>query len=117
MRLLLAALLASAAFAAQAQSQARPLPPGSRPLEEPPPMPAATPEADAALQPQVTIRREEDKEIAEYRMNGRLYMIRITPKGGKPYTMVDPKGDGTFVRHDNTLSPHLSVPQWTLLEW
>lgn len=115
MRFLVAVMLLSAALAAEAQSQARPLPPGSRPLEEPPPPPAT--DAGPALQPQVTIRREEDKEIAEYRVNGRLYMVRVTPKNGKPYTMVDPKGDGTFVKQDNTLSPHLAVPQWTLLEW
>jgi len=115
MRSLIAVMLLSAAFAAGAQSQPRPLPPGSRPLEEPPPMPQV--EQDPALQPQVTIRRESDQEVAEYRMNGKLYMIRITPKNGKPYTLTDPKGDGAFVRHDNTLSPNLVVPQWTLLEF
>jgi len=80
-------------------------------------MPQVQVEQDPALQPQVTIRREADQEVAEYRMNGKLYMIRITPKNGKPYTLVDPKGDGAFVRHDNTLSPNLVVPQWTLLEF
>jgi Protein of unknown function (DUF2782) len=115
MRSLMIVLLLSAAFAAEAQSQARPLPPGSRPLEEPPPLPLV--EQDPALQPQVTTRREDDKEIAEYRMNGKLYMVRVTPKNGKPYTLTDPKGDGTFIRHDNTLAPNLVVPQWVLLEF
>jgi hypothetical protein len=91
MRFLLTVMLLSAALAAEAQSQARPLPPGSRPLEEPPPIPAAEQDV-AGLQPQVTTRREEDKEIAEYRMNGKLYMVRVTPKNGKPYTLTDPKG-------------------------
>jgi hypothetical protein len=116
MRFLLAVMLISAALAAEAQSQARPLPPGSRPLDEPPPMPQQV-DQDPALQPQVTIRREEDKEIAEYRMNGKLYMVRVTPKNGKPYTLTDPKGDGNFIRHDNSLSPNLVVPTWTLLEF
>jgi len=115
MRFLLTCLLLSAALGAVAQSQARPLPPGSRPLEEPPPIPQV--ESDPALQPQVTIRREEDKEIAEYRVNGRLYMVRITPKNGRPYTMIDHKGDGSFAKQDNTLSPHLSVPQWVVREF
>ena len=115
MRFLLTVMLLSAALAAEAQSQARPLPPGSRPLEEPPPPPLVEP--DPALQPQVTIRREEDKEIAEYRVNGKLYMVRVTPKNGKPYTLTDPKGDGTFIRHDNTLTPNLVVPQWVLVEF
>jgi hypothetical protein len=116
MRFLLTVMLLSAALAAEAQSQARPLPPGSRPLDEPPPIPAAEQDV-AGLQPQVTTRREEDKEIAEYRMNGKLYMVRVTPKNGKPYTLTDPKGDGTFIRHDNTLSPNLVVPQWVLVEF
>ena len=115
MRFLIALVLLSAAFCAGAQSQARPLPPGSRPLEEPPPPPAV--ETDTGLQPQVTTRKEGDQEISEYRVNGRLYMVRVTPKNGKPYFMVDHKGDGTFAKQDNTLSPHLVVPQWVLLEW
>jgi hypothetical protein len=115
MRFLLTVMLLSAALAAEAQSQARPLPPGSRPLEEPPPLPIVEP--DPALQPQVSIRREEDKEIAEYRVNGKLYMVRVTPKNGRPYTMIDHKGDGTFSKQDNTLTPNLVVPQWVLLEF
>lgn len=116
MRFLLTVMLLSAALAAEAQSQARPLPPGSRLLEEPPPIPAAEQDS-AGLQPQVTTRREEDKEIAEYRVNGKLYMIRVTPKNGRPYTMIDHKGDGTFAKQDNTLTPSLVVPQWVLLEF
>ena len=60
---------------------------------------------------------EEDKEIAEYRVNGKLYMVRVTPRNGKPYTMIDHKGDGTFSKQDNTLTPNLVVPQWVLLEF
>jgi uncharacterized protein DUF2782 len=115
MRFLLTVMLLSAALVAEAQSQARPLPPGSRPLEEPPPPPIVEP--DPALQPQVTIRREEDKEIAEYRVNGKLYMVRVTPRNGKAYTMIDHKGDGSFSKQDNTLTPNLVVPQWVLLEF
>lgn len=115
MRSLVLLLLLSAALGADAQSQARPRPPGTVPLDEPPPPPAV--EADPALRPQVTIRREADQEVAEYRLNGRLYMVRITPKNGKPYTMIDHRGDGTFTKQDNTLSPHLVVPQWVLLEF
>jgi len=115
MRSLIALALLSAAFAAGAQSQARPLPPGSRPLEEPPPMPIVEP--DPALQPQVTIRHEGDKEIQEYRINGKLYMMRVTPKGGHPYVLIDHKGDGTFSKQDNTLTPNVAVPQWVLVEF
>lgn len=115
MRFPITVMLLSAALAAGAQSQPRPLPPGSRPLEEPPPPPIVEP--DPALQPQVTIRRDGDLEIQEYRVNGKLYMMRVTPKNGRPYVMVDNKGDGTFSKQDNTLTPHLVVPQWVLVEF
>jgi hypothetical protein len=116
MRFLLILLVACAALAAQAQSQARPRPPGTTTLEEPPPMPLV--EADpAAARPQVTVRTEGDQEIAEYRIGGKLYMMRVTPKNGRPYTLIDQKGDGTFAKQDNTLTPHMLVPQWVLLEF
>lgn len=122
----LAALLLCAAFAAQSQSAARPRPPGTVPLEEPPPLPspgaAASPAgpakpANPALEPQVTIRQEGDLTIAEYRVNGKLYMQRVTPRSGRPYVLMDQKGDGTFSKQDNTLSPHVAVPQWVLAEF
>ncbi len=114
MRFLMIVLLLSAALAAGAQSQSRPRPPGTTPLEEPPP-PMVEP--DPALQPQISVRKEGDQEITEYRVNGKLYMMRVTPKNGRPYVMMDHKGDGTFSKQDNTLAPHLVVPQWVLLEF
>jgi len=117
MRFPLAVMLLAATFAAQAQSQARPLPPGSRPLDEPPPMPAATTPRDLAIAPTATTRVEGDEEITEYRVKGKLYMMKVKPKNGPGYTLMDNKGDGTFTRQDHTLAPNLSVPQWVLLEF
>lgn len=112
----LAALLLCAAFAAQSQSAARPRPPGTIPLEEPPPLPSST-ITSPGVEPQVTIRNEGDLTIAEYRVNGKLYMQRVTPKSGRAYVLIDQKGDGTFAKQDNTLSPHVAVPQWVLAEF
>jgi hypothetical protein len=114
MRLPLAVLALVFAAAAAAQSQPRPLPPGSKPLEEPPPPPVI--EGDPAQEPQVTTRREGDNTIQEYRLRGRLYMVRVTPVHGRPYVLVDQKGDGQFRRQDN-LDSGLRVPQWVLLEF
>ena len=116
MRILTAALLLSAALAAGAQSGARPLPPGSVPLADPPPPPELKDDAKSP-EPQVTVRHEGDQEIQEYRINGKLYMQRVTPRGGKPYVLMDQRGDGTFTKQDNTLDPHVRVPQWVLLEF
>jgi len=54
---------------------------------------------------------------AEYRLRGKLYMIKVTPKVGKPYYLVDEQGRGAFIRHDEVIGPRISVPQWVLFEW
>jgi hypothetical protein len=115
MRLILATLALCLAASAAAQSQPRPLPPGAKPLEEPPPPPAVV-EGDPALEPQVTIKRDGDKTVAEYRIRGKLYMMKVTPAHGRPYVLIDHKGDGQFARQDN-LDSGLRVPQWVLLEF
>ena len=50
-------------------------------------------------------------------MNGKLYMQRVTPRNGKPYVLMDHKGDGTMMRQDNPLDNGVRVPQWVLLEF
>jgi hypothetical protein len=116
MRIFLALILAVLAFPLAAQSTARPRPPGTIPLEEPPPPPPMT-EAPAAIEPLVTIRQEGDQTIQEYRVHGKLYMQKVIPKHGRPYILMDHKGDGTFTRQDNTLDSGVRVPQWVLLEF
>jgi len=113
MRTLLAVLLASLPFAASAQSAERALPPGARPLEEPPQISRT----DPANEPTVTVRIEGDQRIEEHRINGKLYMQKVTPRHGRSYVLVDNRGDGTFTRLDNPLDQNLRVPQWVLLEF
>ncbi len=110
---LLAALLL-AAMPAFAQSEPRPRPPGTQPLEEvPPPPPMITTQPEP--QPEITTRTEGEETIQEYRVNGKLYMQRVTPKHGKPYILMDLKGDGTFTKQDNPVDENIRVPQWVLL--
>ena len=61
-------------------------------------MPVVTLAADDApsADPDVTIRTEGDKTIQEYRQNGFLYAIKITPKNGKPYFLVRADGTDSF---------------------
>jgi hypothetical protein len=115
MRLLLATFVLVFAAGALAQSAPRPRPPGTVPLEEPPPPPAVV-ESDPALEPQVTIRKDGENTVSEYRIKGRLYMMKVTPAHGRAYVLVDHKGDGQFARQDN-LDSGLRVPQWVLLEF
>ena len=65
--------------------------------------------------PDVTIRTEGDKTIQEYRQNGFLYAIKVTPKGGVPYFLVRADGtDANFIRSDQ---PDMLIPAWKIFEW
>ena len=79
------------------------------------PMAVIAAEDAPSADPQVTIRTEGDKTIQEYRQNGFLYAIKITPKGGKPYFLVRADGsDGNFIRSDQ---PDMLIPSWKIFEW
>jgi hypothetical protein len=66
---------------------------------------------------QVTIKGDSNEAISEFRINGQLYMIRITPKKGLPYYLVDADGDGNLETRWNELAPDLLIPSWVLLKW
>jgi hypothetical protein len=113
MRKILAALLLVCACAASAQSQQRP--PNLQPIPEPPPPPPGM-ELDPALEPQVTIIKRGTDTVEEYRIGGRLYMVKVTPPHGTPYYLIDQRGDGTFARQDSFESG-LRVPMWVIKQF
>ncbi|WP_227367390.1 DUF2782 domain-containing protein [Halomonas sp. M20] len=76
-----------------------------------PPLVSAQENSDA---PDITVRQEEDRTIREYRVNGQLYAIRIEPKAGPAYFLVDDDGDGDFRRSDDE---RIAVPNWVLFSW
>lgn len=102
--LLFAALLNLPAWAADK--------PRLQPLPEIPPPPGMT----DGLEPQITIRPGGKDRVEEYRVKGRLYMLKVTPPHGKPYYLVDMKGDG-LMRHFDDLSPDFKVPLWVIGEF
>ena len=65
-------------------------------------------------EPDVTIRQEGDRTVAEYRVNGFLYAVKITPKHGKPYFLVRADGDSNFIRADR---PDMLIPAWEIFSW
>lgn len=88
-------------------------------VPEPPPPPEnynppTAPGASSTEQPEpeVTITTKGTEIHKEYRLNGRLYMIKVTPAKGKPYYLIDDQGDGQFHRSD--LQPHIAVPMWVI---
>lgn len=113
--LMVAGLLTSLALQAQEEMES---PVQTAPSEmtdaPPPPMPS---EAQEGLEPEVTIIRKEDRTLEEYRINGQLYMIKVTPSRGYPYYLVDADGDGNLETRRNELDPRILVPSWVILRW
>ena len=106
--LLLAFLCLIGAVHAQTPSR----PPNLQPIPEPPPPPPGM-ELDAALEPQVTILKRGTDTVEEYRLNGRLYMVKVTPPHGVPYYLIDHRGDGTFARQES-FDTGVRVPMWVI---
>ncbi|MEN8169353.1 MAG: DUF2782 domain-containing protein [Pseudomonadota bacterium] len=84
----------------------------------PPPMPAEDvySQVDEGMEPQVTIIRRGKEMVQEYRVNGQLYMIKITPSKGLPYYLVDSDGDGSLESRRNSLDDP-EVVKWRIFEW
>lgn len=102
--------LCFSAFALTATAQQRPA--DLQPLPEPPPPPAMV---DSPLEPQVTIRKQGEDRVEEYRVNGKLYMVKVTPPHGTPYYLIDRKGDGSFAREETgVVDKGISVPMWVI---
>jgi len=95
-------------------------------LERPPPMPPVEegdvpipPKIqDEQIEPTVTIREEEGRMIEEYRLNGQIYMVKVTPPGGVPYYYIDADGDGRLELDvsQSALNPVQPV-YWKIKEW
>jgi hypothetical protein len=86
------------------------------PVPDPPDLPPPV-ESGEPMDPDVTIIRRGQETIEEYRINNRLYMIKIKPTIGPPYYLVDQDGDGNMDvrRSDNEVG--LRIPQWVLFSW
>jgi len=80
-------------------------------LEPLPPPPAIDDNVDD--EPQVTITKQTEQTIEEYRVGGKLYMIKVIPKIGKPYYLVDERGDGKFTRQES-LDSGVRPPRWVI---
>lgn len=97
----------NAGAASQQQPKLQPVPDGA-----PPPPPPT----DEQVEPQVTIKQSGENKVEEYRINGKLYMVKVSPLHGPPYYLYDSDGTGTLIRHDGP-GEHISPPQWVLYKW
>ncbi len=87
-------------------------------VPEPPQLPDPL-ESGEAIEPEVTIIQKDEGTIQEYRMNGFLYKVKVTPNVGPVYYLVDRNGDGQLekVNDVQALDNDFVVPQWVLFEW
>lgn len=100
-------LLAALALASLPAAAADKAPAGSTPV------PDGAPTAADVEEPSITIRNQGRERIEEYRLKGKLYMIRVVPPKGRPYYLIDQMGRGEFTRHEGPAAP-VAVPQWVI---
>ena len=99
--------------------EAKEPPANLQPLEDIPPPVLVTEDgalaADAADEPQITIIKKKGETIEEYRINGELYMMKVTPDHGVPYYMHKEDQNGGWLM-DGPNQP-LSIPKWTIFRF
>lgn len=86
------------------------------PIPAPPPPPPGMLDEDDNFEPEVTILKRGEDTVEEFRVRGRLYMVKVTPPHGVPYFLVDQTGNGTLVPTHSALPP-VSVPMWVIRSW
>jgi len=86
------------------------------PLEEVKPPPKNF-ESDVVDEPQITITKKGGDTVEEYRINGELYMMKVTPAAGGPaYYLLKEDQDGGWAKYDGPSQP-LTVPKWVIFRF
>lgn len=66
----------------------------------------------------VSIRTGDNGDvIEEYRSNGQVTMVRVTPKHGVSYYLYDDDGNGRLDRTDADKNATVSPVYWVIYEW
>jgi len=92
-------------------------------LPPPAPVPDAPPPVSSGVdpsedfEPEVKIIKRKESTIYEYRIKGQVYMVKIVPRVGYPYYLIDTDGDGSLESRYNKLEPELVVPRWMIYRW
>jgi len=86
-------------------------------VPEPPVLPDPV-ESGEVLEPEIIITPGKDGgTITEYRVNGIVWKVKITPAFGPPYYLRDRNGDGTMDCKTNNIYDDICVPGWVLFSW
>ena len=75
--------------------------------------PVTAEEAALPVEPEITIRHENDETFYEYRVNGILKEIKVVPKIGPTYYLVPADGNA-WIREERS---QVLVPSWILFKW
>lgn len=81
----------------------------------PPPPPRV--QSGEAIEPDVSIIENDKERIEQYSVNGQIYAVKITPKSGPSYYLIDNDGDGSLETRRNDIERGMQVPQWILFSW
>lgn len=103
--------LAAVALCALAQQSA---PPKLEPLPGPPPPPPGA--TNPVQEPSVKIPVQEGDKIEAIRQGGQVVMLKVTPKDGPTYYLIDTTGNGNWMRRDS-LDDGVRVPMWPIKTW
>ncbi len=85
-------------------------------LQDAPPPPSVV-DSGETLEPEITIINRGEETIEEYRINGGLYMIKVTPAFGPSYYLIDNDGDGVMDTNMSEIYSDFVVPQWVIFSW
>ncbi len=66
---------------------------------------------------EVTIVKFKERTIEEYRINGKLVQVKITPKHGYSYYLIDTDGDGNFDVRSSEAWKRTTVNTWKIFQW
>ena len=64
---------------------------------------------------EVTTRTVDGDRIEEYRVQGQLQVVKVTPQRGKTYYLIDRNGDGRLDSSEG--EGPVSPVMWKLFEW
>jgi hypothetical protein len=64
-------------------------------------------------EPLVIIRKRGEDKVEEYRIDGRIQVIKVTPRIGFPYYLYDDTGDASYIS-DGVLDDGVRPPMWSI---
>ena len=89
---------------------------GEGPNIVPPPPPEELTQGEA-IEPSVQILSRPWAEIREYSVNGRVYAVRIKPRGAPAYYLYDTDADGILNERQYDALDAQDIHQWELFRW